>query len=128
MQLAQRFCLFCAVCMSFVGPVSVSVTQPSTDQNAMLRGAVYLPVQTVWFRTSAIEYSQRFWWLDFRTGLGPALRVHRGLRISVLLPNRLAIRSTATLAVWFWMSSAGLSSITSKLPKHPVSAIISMHS
>ena len=50
-----------------------------------------------------------------------------GLRISVLLPNSDSIRSTATSAVRFLMSSAGFSSITSSEPRRPVSAIISMH-
>lgn len=50
------------------------------------------------------------------------------LRIRVLLPNNDSIRSTATLAVLFCRSSAGLSSITSSEAMRPVSAIISMHS
>jgi hypothetical protein len=50
------------------------------------------------------------------------------VRIRVLLPNRLSMRSTANKAVWLRRSSAGLSSITSRLARRPVSAIISMHS
>ena len=50
------------------------------------------------------------------------------LRISVLLPNIDSTKSTATSAVAFRTSSAGLSSITSRDAKRPVSAIISMHS
>jgi hypothetical protein len=50
------------------------------------------------------------------------------LRINVLLPNRLAIRSTASSAVWLRTSSAGFSSATSSEARRPVSAIISMHS
>ena len=51
-----------------------------------------------------------------------------GARISVVLPNRLSIRSTASSAVWLRTSSAGLSSTTSREPSRPVSAIISMQS
>ena len=50
-----------------------------------------------------------------------------GSRISVLLPNRLSIRSTASAAVLLRTSSAGFSSITSRLARRPLSAIISMH-
>ena len=50
------------------------------------------------------------------------------LRIRVLLPNRLSIRSTASVAVWLRTSSAGFSSMTSSEARRPVSAIISMHS
>ena len=59
-----------------------------------------------------------------------ASRRRRGnqARINVLLPNKLSIRSTASSAVWLRTSSAGFSSITSKLARRPVSAIISMHS
>jgi hypothetical protein len=50
------------------------------------------------------------------------------MRISVLLPNRLSTRSTASSAVMFRRSSAGLSSTISSEHSRPVSAIISMHS
>ena len=53
---------------------------------------------------------------------------HPQARINVLLPNRLSIRSTASTAVLLRTSSAGLSSITSRLARRPLSAIISMHS
>ncbi len=58
------------------------------------------------------------------------VRIHLRIqvRIRVLLPNRLSIRSTASSAVLLRRSSAGLSSITSRLASRPVSAIISMHS
>jgi predicted dehydrogenase len=59
--------------------------------------------------------------LRFITGLEVALR------ISVLLPNRLSIRSTASSAVRLRTSSAGLSSTMSSEASRPVSAIISMH-
>jgi heme-degrading monooxygenase HmoA len=49
-------------------------------------------------------------------------------RISVDLPKRLSIRSTASSAVRLRTSSAGLSSITSSDASRPVSAIISMQS
>ena len=49
-------------------------------------------------------------------------------RISVLLPNRLSTRSTASAAVRLRTSQAGLSSTMSSEPSRPVSAIISMHS
>jgi hypothetical protein len=49
-------------------------------------------------------------------------------RISVDLPNKLSIRSTAISAVRLRTSSAGFSSITSSDARRPVSAIISMHS
>jgi len=42
-----------------LAPVAVSATQPSTGQAAMLCEAVYMPAQTVWSRTVAIEYDQR---------------------------------------------------------------------
>ncbi len=58
----------------------------------------------------------------------PGLAPSTYLRIKVLLPNRLSIKSTASSAVWLRTSSAGLSSITSRLARRPVSAIISMHS
>ncbi|TXC65288.1 hypothetical protein FSC37_01695 [Piscinibacter aquaticus] len=54
--------------------------------------------------------------------------IQRCTRISVLLPNRLSIRSTASTAVLLRTSSAGFSSITSNEASRPVSAIISMHS
>ena len=55
--------------------------------------------------------------------------LHQGAaRISVLLPNRLSIKSTASSAVLLRTSSAGLSSITSSEARRPLSAIISMHS
>lgn len=40
-------------------PVSVNANQPRTGQAAMLCEAVYMPAQTVWPRTVAIEYDQR---------------------------------------------------------------------
>ena len=49
-------------------------------------------------------------------------------RIKVLLPNSDSTRSTASSAVAFLTSNAGLSSITSSEARRPVSAIISMHS
>ncbi len=61
-------------------------------------------------------------------GLDPKSLCHPRRRINVLFPNRLSIRSTASKAVWLRRSRAGLSSITSRLPRRPVSAIISMHS
>ncbi|KAG0752536.1 hypothetical protein G6F22_021830 [Rhizopus arrhizus] len=48
-------------------------------------------------------------------------------RISVDLPNRLSIRSTASSAVLLRTSKAGFSSTTSNERIRPVSAIISMH-
>ncbi len=62
-----------------------------------------------------------------RGGGGPGSGCHH-LRISVLLPNRLSIRSTASSAVRLRTSSAGFSSITSSEASRPQSAIISMHS
>ena len=57
----------------------------------------------------------------------PLPKRHALARIKVLLPKRLAMRSTASKAVLLRTSKAGLSSITSSEPRRPLSAIISMH-
>jgi hypothetical protein len=40
-------------------PSAASAAQPRSGQTAMLCEAVYMPAQTVWPRTVAIEYDQR---------------------------------------------------------------------
>jgi hypothetical protein len=51
--------LYRMACLVFLAPVAASAAQPSTGQAAMLCEAVYMPAQTVWPRTVAIEYDQR---------------------------------------------------------------------
>ena len=70
----------------------------------------------------AIEDGDRF---HYRVDGPPACLC---MRIRVLLPNKLSTRSTASSAVMFRRSRAGLSSTMSSEPSRPVSAIISMHS
>jgi hypothetical protein len=47
----------CAAALQW--PAATHANQPSTGQAAMLCEAVYMPAQTVWPRTVAIDYDQR---------------------------------------------------------------------
>ena len=50
---------FLTLLMGVVWPARIQAAQPRSGQTAMLCEAVYMPAQTVWPRTVAIEYDQR---------------------------------------------------------------------
>lgn len=51
--------LMTGVCAAALYWPLIATAQPSTGQAAMLCEAVYMPAQTVWPRTVAIDYDQR---------------------------------------------------------------------
>jgi len=59
MQIQHATLMISVFAAALQWPSAASAVQPRTGKTAMLCEAVYMPAQTVWPRTVAIEYDQR---------------------------------------------------------------------